>query len=104
MRTTPIRLINKPILTISVIRIRCVPKIIAFGGVATGSIKAQEHDSVAGIIRSSGFIWMATASAPRIGNSISEVAVFDVNSVKNVTKRQIIATIKRGWSEPIPDS
>lgn len=104
IRITPRRLMINPVLTISVMRMRSVPNIMALGGVATGSIKAQEHDSVAGIIRNRGFILMAIASAPRIGKSISDVAVFDVNSVRNVTKRQIIATIRIGCKEPIPES
>jgi hypothetical protein len=42
-----------PVLTISIIRIRFVPKMMAFGGVATGNINAMEAARVAGIINNS---------------------------------------------------
>ena len=69
---------------------------MAFGGVATGSIKAQEAESVAGIISSNGLTSMATAREPRIGRIISVVAVFDVSSVRKVIIRQIPAITKIG--------
>ena len=68
MRTTPIMFSPTPDLAISAIRICPVPKIIALGGVATGSIKAQEQDSVPGIMRKSGLmrIWTARAAISEI--------------------------------------
>ena len=48
-------LIKKPVLAISAILIRPLPKMIALGGVAMGSMKAQEAEMVAGIIISKGF-------------------------------------------------
>ena len=87
---------TKPVLAISAIFILLVPKIMALGGVATGSMNAIEADMVAGIIRNNGFISMETASPARIGRIISVVAVFDVSSVRNVTSREIINMIMKG--------
>jgi hypothetical protein len=50
-----LRIFNKtPVFTMSITLIRLVPKMIAFGGVATGSIKAIDAAKVAGIISKSG--------------------------------------------------
>ena len=84
MKTAPTMFITIPTLAISAIFIRPLPKIIAFGGVATGIIKAQDAESVAGIIRKSGFIFMAKERAAKIGRIIWVVAVLDVSSVKKV--------------------
>ena len=70
--------------------------IIALGGVATGSIKAQEHDNVPGIISNSGFNLTATAKVANIGRMIPVVAVLEVNSVRNVMMKQIAATMRMG--------
>ena len=69
---------------------------MALGGVATGSIKAQDGESVAGIIRKSGLIFIATANDARMGRIICVVAVFEVNSVKKVNERQSIAIMITG--------
>ena len=89
---TPIRFSQIPVRVISWMRIRSVPKMIALGGVATASMNAKEQESVAGIIRRSGFTRMANASAARMGRNTSAVAVSDVSSVRNVINRQIEAT------------
>ena len=46
----PARFKKNPILAISKTRTRLLPNIIAFGGVATGIMNAQDAASVAGII------------------------------------------------------
>ena len=102
MNTTPIRLKTRPARAISEMRILSVPKTMAFGGVATGNIKAKEQDRVPGIIRKRGFIFKETASAASMGRRISAVAVFEVSSVKKVMNMQIQATINRGGNEPSP--
>ena len=70
MTTTPIRLINRPALTISPILTRPLPNTMALGGVATGIINAHDAESVAGIISKRGFVFMATAMDARIGRTI----------------------------------
>ena len=47
MTNTPIRLTARPTLAISAIFMRPLPKMMAFGGVATGIMKAHDADSVA---------------------------------------------------------
>lgn len=85
-----------PDLTISDIFILPLPNTIAFGGVATGIIKAQDADIVAGIIMRSGFIFIAILTEARIGRIISVVAVFEVSSVKKVIERHIVRITKIG--------
>ena len=87
-------LMQIPILTISIILTLPLPNIIAFGGVATGIIKAQDADRVAGIINNRGFVFIATATDASIGRIISVVAVFDVSSVKKVIAVHVIVIIK----------
>ena len=101
---TPIKLITMPALAISPILMRPLPKIMAFGGVATGIIKAQDAETVAGIINNSGFICMATPTDARIGRIISVVAVLDVNSVKNVMLVQSISIITIGDTPSRPEN
>jgi len=91
--TTPMRFRISPVRIISSILISPDPNTIAFGGVATGNIKAHDADSVAGIISSSGFILIAVAAEPRIGRIICVVAVFEVSSVRKVSPPQTVATI-----------
>lgn len=54
MITAPIRFNQNPVLAISIIVTRLVPKIIAFGGVPAGNMNAIEADRVAGTINKSG--------------------------------------------------
>ena len=77
-----------PVLTICGIVIWPVEKTIAFGGVAAGSIKAQEAEIAAGAINRSGFIEAATAVAAKIGINIVDTAVLEVISVIKVISRQ----------------
>ena len=73
-----------------------VPKIIAFGGVATGNIKAIDPESVAGSIKSKGLISVLIDNPAKIGSIISVVAVLEVSSVRKVIKKAIIAIINIG--------
>ena len=60
----------KPVLTIAEIFNFPEPKTIAFGGVATGSINANEHDIVAGIIINKGLTPNGTDAAARMGKIV----------------------------------
>ena len=71
-----------------------LPKTIAFGGVATGSMNANDAEIVAGIISSIGFISIATASDARIGRIVFVVAVFDVSYVRNVRTMHTMKMIR----------
>src|SRR5699024_1246711 len=82
----PIIFNAKPALAISGIRKYPEPNTTAFGGVATGSINAQDAATPAAIISANVWNPSATANAAIIGNIIDAVAVFDVISVKNMTK------------------
>ncbi len=97
IRITPIRFSTKPFRAISITFKRPEPKTIALGGVATGSINAIEPDSVAGSIKSNGFISIDTDNPASMGKSISVVAVLEVNSVKKVIIKQIVAMMMIGW-------
>ena len=89
MIIAPMRLSKNPTRTMSGILKYPLPNIIAFGGVATGSMKAQEADNAAGIISRKGWIHVAAARAPRTGIIMVVVAVFDVTSVRNVRSKQM---------------
>ncbi len=95
---TPMRLSHIPILAISGIRILLLPKMIAFGGVATGIMNAQDAEIVAGIINMKGCRPVATATAAKIGRIISVVAVFEVTSVRKVIEKQTRAIKRKGVS------
>ena len=66
---------------------------MALGGVATGIMKAQVADKVAGIISMSGLIFAATAIEASRGRIISVVAILDVSSVRKVSVVQMTATM-----------
>jgi len=83
----PIIFKANPVRAISIIFIRFVPNIMAFGGVAIGSIKAIEADSVAGSMNRSGLICVLTESPANTGNNISVVATLEVSSVRKVIIR-----------------
>ncbi len=97
IRITPIRFKTNPFRAISITLNLPEPKTMALGGVATGSINSIEADRVAGSIKSKGLISMETDNPARIGSNISVVAVLDVNSVKNVIIKQIVAMMMIGW-------
>ena len=100
MITTPMRLRKNPTFAISGIRRYPLPNIIAFGGVATGSMNAQDADIAAGIISKKGCMDIATAIEPSTGIIMVVVAVFEVTSVKKVMSRQIQAIIRIGCIPP----
>lgn len=102
MITILIRLIKTPAFAISDILILPLPSTIALGGVAVGSINAQDAEIAAGIINSRGFVFVAMATDAKMGRIISAVAVFEVNSVKNVITKQMIIIIMIGGMSAKP--
>ena len=80
-----------PLLTICGIVTYPEPKTIAFGGVATGNMKAQDAAIAAGTISKSGFCPKPIAIAESIGITIAEVAVLEVSSVRKMMR---VATAK----------
>ena len=80
------------------ILIRWLPKIIAFGAVAAGSIKAQLAARVAGTIKLIGFKPVALAMEARIGRSISVEAILLVSSVKKAIPAVRVAMVMAGWT------
>ncbi len=70
MIIAPIRFKINPVDAISLTFILFEPKIIAFGGVATGNIKAMEALRVAGNISNSGCIPVLTERPAKIGRTI----------------------------------
>ena len=86
----PTMLITNPVRIILFILTLSVPKIIAFGGVAVGSINANDAASVTGTINIMGFIFKPTAIEAKTGKSICVEAVFEVNSVRKVISPTII--------------
>jgi len=68
---------------------------MAFGGVATGSIKAGDIETVAGIITRYGLILKNKERLAKIGINRVVVAVFDVISVKNIDTALTMNIIKK---------
>ena len=93
--TTPIASSKVPALSMSIMLSFSLPKTIAFGGVATGNIKAHEAAIVAGSIRIRGLTPIAVAREYMIGKIRVVVAVFEVNSVKIAVVRAIVPTISQ---------
>ena len=79
-------------LIISPVFIPEAEKTIALGGVATGSIKAKLHVTVAGIIRYSGLVCVDLASSASTGSRMLAVAMLEVTSVMMPVIEQIINT------------
>jgi len=77
---------------------RPVENMMTLGGVATGSMNAQEALNAAGIMKSFGSVAAPMAAAARIGISNVVVAVLLVTSVRKVTDRQIIPIISMSGS------
>ena len=71
---------------------------IAFGAVATGSIKAQLALMVAGTIILMGSMPIADETENRIGMIIAVVAVLLVISVKKVMAKQMLKIMKNTWT------
>ena len=67
------------------------PKTIAFGGVATGNMKAQLAAIAAGTISIIGSTFKLGARAAKMGIKVAVVAVLLVSSVRTI----IIATISK---------
>ena len=78
-----------PVRTISVCLIKPVPNTIAFGGVATGSIKAQDAPIPIISTKTSLGIPICSAIAANTGTKSAADAVFDANSVKKIMKAEI---------------
>ena len=74
-----------PVFTISTILILPELNTTAFGGVATGSINAQDAAKTAEAISVIGERSMELAIAAKIGSIMLAVAVFEVISVKKLT-------------------
>ena len=92
------RFIQIPVLTMSGMRRYPEPKTTALGGVATGSMKAQDAATVAATINIKGCTSMVKAMGARIGSIMDVVAIFEVISVRKLTAatkvntRRIMAT------------
>ena len=81
----------KPALIISGIVSLPEPKTIALGGVATGNMNAQLAANTTGIVRATGAMPKATATAPTTGKNVEVVATLEVISVRKMIK---VATAK----------
>lgn len=74
---------------------------MAWVGDATGIIKAQLAESVAGIINKIGSISNAILACAKIGNTKLVVAVLEVTSVSKVSTTQTTTTITSGEEKVI---
>ena len=88
-----VKSINLPTRIISDCLTKPVEYTIAFGGVPTGIIKAQDAPRPIIIAKPSGGIFSACAMEIKIGTSKAALAVFDVNSVKQTIKAATINAI-----------
>jgi len=95
--TTPLPKFTKnPVLAMSFMGTSPVANTIAFGGVATGSMKAQLAANVAGTISKAGGRSNALANSPMMGSNTFEVAVLLVTSVRKVTSKTTASTSRKG--------
>ena len=78
------RLRSNPHLIISETLTRPEAKMMELGGVAAGSIKAQEAAKVVGIMRERGDIPISLEMEPTMGKKSSVVDVLLVNSVRKL--------------------
>ena len=78
------RFMKNPDLTISGILKYPDPKTTAFGGVATGSMNAQEAAEVHATMTIKGSIPKATAKGAKTGSIMAVVAKLEVTSVKKL--------------------
>ena len=60
---------------------------MAFGGVATGNIKAQLAAKQTGTVSDTGSTPIPIATAPKTGKKVEVVATFEVTSVKKKLRR-----------------
>ena len=72
---------------------------MAFGGVATGNMKANDAEITPGNIRYRGCRPISKANDARMGSSSAEVAVFEVNSVSPATNKDTITTTNQSGSD-----
>src|SRR5690625_7548664 len=79
-----------------------LPYIMAFGGVATGSINAQLAAMVAGMTKSIGSCPIPMAEEARIGRNAAAVAVLLVISVRKMTTRITTSISSRMGRAPSP--
>ena len=84
---------TSPTLTISLCLTCPVPKTIAFGGVATGNINAQDAPRPMINARPNGATFKACAIEIKIGTNNAALAVFEVNSVRKIIKMETIKPI-----------
>ena len=91
--TIQVKSINLPTRIISDCLTKPVEYTIAFGGVPTGIIKAQDAPRPIIIAKPSGGIFNACAIEIKIGTSKAALAVFEVNSVKQTIKAATINAI-----------
>ncbi len=87
------KFIHNPALAIWGIVTQPVPKTIALGGVATGSMKASEEDMAAAIISLAGSMPRTVAREKVTGRIIVTVAVFEVISVRKIVRVTTASTI-----------
>lgn len=81
----PNTLRTNPDFTMSISCIALRPKIIAFGGVPAGKVKAKEQERVIGRMNFRGFACRALARLSIKGINTEAVVMLEENSVKNVT-------------------
>ena len=90
----PMKFNHNPVRDISRTLSRFVPKMIAFGGVADGIIKASDAEIVAGSINNNGFTSILMAKPAKTGKNVSTVATLEVSSVKKVISSDTDKMIK----------
>ena len=98
----PIRFNTRPSRTMVRILICEVLNMIALGGVATGSMKAQLQLRAAGTISSLKSMSAATAVAARTGIRTLAVAVLLVSSVKKVVSVQVMEKVRAALGKVVP--
>lgn len=91
-----------PTRIISVCLIRPVPKTIAFGGVATGSINAQEAPIPIIMTNTAGGRPICSAIAANTGTNKAAEAVLEANSVKNIMNAATASTTTISGAEESP--
>src|SRR5690554_5162667 len=100
---TPAIFSLKPAEIISVIFMWPVPNTMAFGGVATGIMKAQLAATAAGTAYRIGDTSWAMARAPISGRKAAAVAVLLVISVRKIITAAMTSTMASVGSVPITD-
>lgn len=99
MQPIPMMFITTPALAMSDTLSKPCAKTMAFGGVATGSMKAKEALRVQGIITYSGFKLIDWDMEARIGRKSVAVATLLAHSVKVAIRRQRMMAMAHGGME-----